>query len=95
MDSTKIGDKQFLIVYLSTATIPRPLFYSLHSDISTQNDYAELAKDLVTTLADEGCSITSFCTDGLKCQTNALNGTYTGFLVHFFHTNIYFCYSLF
>jgi hypothetical protein len=80
MDSTSIGDKQFLIQYLILPMSRRPLFYSLGTKVSTQEEYARCAMAAVVTLQEQGIIVGTICTDGLKAQTHAVDDDYKGFL---------------
>jgi hypothetical protein len=84
-DGTKIGERRFLLSYVSGAVLDSPLFYSLYEDIVSQENYAKCAAELVETLYSEGISVGSFCTDGLTAQVQALSESYHGFSFHSFH----------
>jgi hypothetical protein len=73
-DATKIGQTQFLVTYLCEGGKEKPLFYSLKTDISTQEEYATYSASLVTELLKWNIRIVSFCTDGLKHQVQAISG---------------------
>jgi hypothetical protein len=72
-DATKVGEKQFLVTYLCYGEKEKPLFYSLQTDVSTQQQYAHYAASLCCELLTKNIKIVSFCTDGLKHQVRALS----------------------
>jgi hypothetical protein len=92
-DSSKLFGKHFLLVYICNSQIRKPTFLTIETNIMKQKDYAKIAARIVKVLQQQQITVTSFCTDGLPVQVNALNGTYRG--LYFFFFLVCFNYFLF
>jgi hypothetical protein len=81
-DGSSIGDRHFLITYISGTQNDPPTFFDLQEDIMSQSDYAQYASKLVMQLQEVGIEVGSFCTDGLGVQVQALSDLYKGLFFH-------------
>jgi hypothetical protein len=78
-DATKIGLTSYIVACLVNANLSPPRVYCLKANIKSQADYAQFTSNLLQELKTKNTLVSTICTDGLRCQVNALIGTYKGF----------------
>jgi hypothetical protein len=80
-DATRMDYRNFIVACLVNKHVSSPRVYCLKEKVNSQQDYAHFAADIIMELIPNCITIGSICTDGLRCQVNAVAGTYTGFLI--------------